>query len=230
MQGRWTDIRDEIRRRVQDRALLPGAKLPSDQELAEQFGCARTTVQRAMQDLVRSGIVVRRRKGGTSVAVHPVTRTTFDIPITRLEVEELGREYSYFLVSSAYEDVPALVASGFRLSEQVEMLHVRAIHMADRKPYIYEDRWISYETVPEIEDVDLSKESANEWLILNRPYSECEVRFTAMKATAEEARLLDTTVNDALFVMERTTWIDARPITMVRAYAAPGYQLIASAR
>jgi GntR family histidine utilization transcriptional repressor len=229
MSNNWGEIRDEIKRRVLDRELLPGAKLPSDQELAEEFGCARTTVQRAMQDLVLSGTVNRRRKGGTRIALHPITRTTFDIPITRLEIETAGKEYGYYLVSREILVTPPNVASSFGLSKPMEMLHVVALHLADKKPYIFEDRWIAHATTPEIMDVDLSRESANEWLIRNRPYSDCEVRFLAKKAAPHEAELLAADSDDALFVIERTTWINNAPITMVRAIAAPGYQLVTKA-
>ena len=225
MSSNWVEIRDEIKRRVLTRELLPGAKLPNDNDLAEEFGCARTTVQRAMQDLAQSGTVERRRKGGTAVTLHPITRTTFDIPITRLEIEAAGKEYGYYLVSREIQMSPPHVASSFGLSEPVEMLHVVALHLAEKKPYIYEDRWVAHSTTPEILDVDLSRESANEWLIRNRPYSDCQVRFMAKKASATEAEILATDVDEALFVMERTTWINEAPITMVRAIGSPGYQL-----
>lgn len=225
MRHNWTDIRDEIKRRVLDRELLPGAKLPNDQDLAEEFGCARTTVQRAMQDLAQSGTVRRRRKGGTTITLHPITRTTFDIPITRLEIEAAGKEYGYFLVSREIGTSPAHVASSFGLAAPKELLHVAALHMADKKPYIYEDRWIDPSTTPEILDVDLSRESANEWLVRNRPYSDCEVRFMAKKATRHESEMLATDMEEALFVVERTTWINKAPITMVRALGSPGYQI-----
>ena len=115
------------------------------------------------------------------------------------------------------------------LAAPTDMLHVKALHMADKQPYIFEDRWIVHETTPEILDVDLSRESANEWLIRNRPYSDCEVRFLAKNATQQEAELLASDVDEALFVMERTTWINSAPITMVRAIAKAGYQLLAKA-
>lgn len=226
----WIDIRDEIRRRVLDRELLPGAKIPNDQELAIEFGCARTTVQRAMQDLAASGTVHRRRKGGTTVTLHPTTRTTFDIPITRIEIEAAGKVYGYALISREFEASPSHVTTSFGLDQPKELLRVTALHMADDKPYIYEDRWIDHMTTPEILDVDLSSESANEWLVRNRPYSDCEIRFLAKKATPEEARILATEANEALFVMERTTWIKDAPITMVQAIGSPGYQISTRAR
>jgi len=221
----WIEIRDEIKRRVLERELLPGAKIPNDHDLATEFGCARTTVQRAMQDLAASGTVHRRRKGGTTVTLHPTTRTTFDIPITRIEVEAAGKVHGYALLSRGFEVSPPHVIASFGLAQPVELLRVTALHLADDKPYIYEDRWIDPGTTPEILEVDLQSESANEWLIRNRPYSDCQVRFLAKKASPEEARILATVPDEALFVMERTTWINDAPITMVQAVGSPGYQI-----
>lgn len=225
MKSHWTEIRDEIRRRVLERELLPGDKLPSDQELAKEFGCARTTVQRAMLELAQSGTVRRRRKGGTTITLHPITRATLDIPITRLEIEATGKTPGYTLISQDIKQTPEPVTKAFRLSQPVDMLHVKALHLADGAPYIFEDRWVCHTTTPEILDVDLSIESANEWLIRNRPYSDCDIRFLAQKATADEARLLQTNPDDALFVIERTTWVNSLPITMVRAVGKPGYHI-----
>ena len=72
--------------------------------------------------------------------------------------------------------------------------------------------------------VDLARESANEWLVRNKPYSRVEIRVSAMNAGAETARHLETTTGSALLVIDRTTWIDAAPITTVQAVAHPGYQ------
>lgn len=230
MKNNWLQIRDEIRRRILDRELLPGDKLPTDQELAEEFGCARTTVQRAMLDLSQSGTVQRKRKGGTTIALHPITRATLDIPITRLEIEAAGRRYGYVLISREIATAPPAVIDAFGLDGPSEMLHVQALHLADDAPFIYEDRWIAHDTTPEILDVDLSRESANEWLIRNRPYSDCDIRFLAQKATPEEARLLGTAEDEALFVIERTTWVNSAPITMVRAVGSPGYHISTRSR
>ena len=95
----WTDVRDEIRARIQNRTYVAGDKLPRDEDIALELGCARTTVHRAMQDLSQIGLVERKRKGGTQVRTDPVTRATFDIPITRCEVEQRGSKYGYQLIS-----------------------------------------------------------------------------------------------------------------------------------
>lgn len=132
----------------------------------------------------------------------------------------------YHLIDQEQAAAPRDVAGKFKLSEPVPILRVRALHLADHKPHIFEDRWICTETVPEILEVDLTHESANEWLVMNKPYTRCELRFYAISATDEIAETLEVEKGSALLVIERTTWIGAEPITLVKAYTAPGYELL----
>lgn len=221
----WIEVRNAIQSKILDSTYAPGDKLPKDEDFAQEIGCARTTVQRAMRDLSDSGIVERRRKAGTIVRADPVTRATLDIPITRKEVEQKGRVYGYQLLNRSIENTPVPITANFGLGASTKMLRIEALHLADQRPYIYEDRWVSLQTVPEISEVDMSKESANEWLVRNRPYSSCDLRFYASRAGDYYARVMGTTENEALFVMERTTWIREEPITTVKAVTFPGYQL-----
>ena len=223
----WIDVRNEIRARILDRTYAPGDRLPRDADIAAHLGCARATVHRAMQDLSQIGLVARKRKGGTHVHSDPVTRMTVDIPITRREIEQRGSTYGYRLISRSVEPTPGAVMARFGIAEPVDMLRVKALHLADDRPYILEDRWVDTRSTPRILDVDLTRESANEWLVRNKPYSRVDVRFSAMNAGAETARHLATTTGNAVLVIDRTTWIDAAPITTVQAVTAPGYQLAA---
>jgi len=222
-------VRDQIHTRILDTTYGAGDKLPRDEDLAEELGCARSTVQRAMQDLSDSGLVERRRKGGTHVRADPVARATLDIPLTRREVEQKGSVYGYQLISQTTAETPLPIAAHFGLSAPVEMLRIEALHLADQRPYIYEDRWVCIQTVPEILTADLQHESANEWLVRNKPYSRFDLRFYAIKASAYEANLLGTDPGEALFVSDRTTFIGSDPITTVKAVTTPGYQLLTQA-
>ena len=222
----WKAVLDEIHDAILSGRYGPGDRLPRDADIAQEMSCARSTVQRAMQDLSDSGIVERRRKGGTRVRAEPVTRTTLDIPISRREIEQKGGRYTHQLIRRTEQTAPRRVQAAFELTEPRLMLRVEALHLSDARPYIFEDRWIDLGTVPEMRDMDLTTQSANEWLVLNKPYSRCDLRLYAQSADAQLAELLDTTVGAALFVIERATWIDSAPITTVKSIAPPGYQLL----
>lgn len=222
----WSDIRELIHSRILDGTYGPGDKLPRDEDLAHELGCARTTVHRAMRSLAEGGVVERRRKGGTIVCKDPVTRTRLDIPVTRLEVEDSGAVYAYHMVKCHTVMAPASVAAVMGLSECEDMLNIRALHLSDDEPFIYEDRWISLKTVPEILDVDLERQNANEWLVRNRPYNRCSVQLYAEAALGEIAEQMRVAPGSALLNIERTTWLNDAPITHVRATTAPGYRLL----
>ena len=68
-------IKAEMARRIAERVWAPGALIPGEEVLAVEFSCARATVNRALQELARGGVLVRKRKAGTRVALHPGGRT-----------------------------------------------------------------------------------------------------------------------------------------------------------
>jgi GntR family histidine utilization transcriptional repressor len=221
----WQDVHDEVLRRIHDRVWLPGDPIPNEQQLAEEFGCARTTVNRALRELAASGRLERRRRAGTRVARNPARRATFDIPVTRIEIESRGARYGYRLVSASEADAPAGMAGRLDLAAGTRMLHVKALHLADGRPHAFEDRWINLAAVPAIREVDLARVSANEWLVNNAALTRGDVTFSAEAAAAEPAAILDVAPGAPLFVVERTTWTHAAPITVVKLHHAPGYRM-----
>lgn len=221
----WQDVRGRIHAWVLDGTYRPGDKLPRDEDIAAQLGCARSTVHRAMRSLAERGVLERRRKGGTRVRPDPVTRAVFDIPAARHEVESRGGVYGYRLIRAAMKETPVPVAAALDMRTPLPMLHVEALHLMDNRPFLYEDRWVLTRTVPEIEHVDLAEVSANEWLLENKPYSRCDLRFSAETAGDKVAGIMGLDGGEALFVIERTTWSGDNPITTVKAVYAPGYHL-----
>ncbi|MCY4153023.1 MAG: GntR family transcriptional regulator [Aestuariivita sp.] len=222
----WKDVRDHIKRQILNSTYKPGDKFPRDKDIALELNCARSTVHRAMRSLADAGIVERRRKGGTFLKPEPVTRTTLSIPITRVEIEDRGYEYRHFLVSAKATKATPAIATRFGADKASRLLQIQALHLADNRPYVMEDRWISLDTVPEFVDVDLTQISANEWLVCNRPYSRCDVQISAHTITGEAGKFLEAAEGAATLVLERTTWIDDNPITHVTATHTPGYRLV----
>ncbi|OCW56501.1 UTRA domain-containing protein [Hoeflea olei] len=221
----WRGIQAELLRRINEREWLPGSLVPSEADLAIEFGCARATVNRAMREMADAGLLDRKRKAGTRVALHPTSRVVLDIPIIRLEVEQRGAEWRYSLIESSAEPASLALTSRLGLPRDSEMLHVRSLHYADNRPFLHEDRWINLDLLPHVRSVDFSAISANEWLIQNAPYTAGDISFSAMGADAGLADLLDAPEGAALFVIDRITWDKDRPVTAVRLSYAPGYRM-----
>ena len=219
----WISIRDDLMRRIRDRVWLPGEQIPHEAALAVEFGCARTTVNRALRNLADKGLVVRKRKAGTRVALNPPQRATITIPIIREEVEAAGRRYRHHVIEQDRRPVPPALLGAFPVSTNARVLFVRALHYADERPYIFEERYINLDAVDG--DIPLQSMSANEWLVQNAPYSHGELSFFGLSADRELSELFDTAVGTALFALERITWSDRVPITRARWAYEPGYRM-----
>lgn len=220
----WEAIRAEVMRRIRARDWPPGAIIPTEAALALEFGCARATVSRALRDLAEAGVLERKRKAGTRVALHPVHKATLEITVTRAEVEARGQVYGFQLLEQAQGCAPVPVASRLGLAATTRLMRLRSLHLADGRPFLYEDRWLNLAVLPQPLP-DFAAISANEWLVAHVPYTVGDIAFSAANADAGEAAVLGVAPGAALFIAERTTWNETAPITSVRLAYAPGYRL-----
>lgn len=221
----WQAVQDEVLRRIHARIWAPGDMIPNEQDLADEFGCARATVNRALRNLSDDGLLERRRKAGTRVALHPVRRATLRIPMIRQEIESRNQTCSYMRVLYQKGAPTALVRARMAAPEGDEFVRVKSVHLADGIPFVYEDRWINLTTIPEARSEDFMTISANEWLLTKAAFTRGEISFSARSADEETAEILGTSPGTAIFEIERTTWNNDRAITTVSQRFQPGYKM-----
>ncbi len=221
----WQSVQAEALRRIRSREWPPGGQIPHEADLAEELGCARATVNRALRDLAEAGLLERRRKAGTRVPLNPVRKATLDIPIIRQDIEGRGQAYGYRLISRKTAAPPPDICAKLKLKPKQPLIHILALHLADGAAFCLEDRWLNPLAVPELVETDLTQISANEWLVQNAAFSAGDFAFGASAATAETAQHLNCPPGAPLFTVERTTWAAALPITAVRLSYAPGYKM-----
>ena len=220
----WEDVRAAVLVRIQSRHWLPGALIPTEAALAAEFQCARATVNRALQDLAVAGLVERRRKSGTRVALLPVRKATLDIPVIRQDIEGRGGVYSFQLLTAQTATVPLMVAGRLGLQPGLALLHLVTLHLASGRAQIYEDRWLNPAAIRQPLP-DFTSISANEWLVANIGFARGDIAFSASAASRPEAEALAIDQGTALFVTERCTWGSEAAITWVRLAHIPGYRL-----
>jgi GntR family transcriptional regulator, histidine utilization repressor len=223
MPAGWESVRAEVMARIRSRHWPPGALIPGEEALAQEFGCARATVGRALTALAEAGVLERKRKAGTRVAMLPVRKATLDIPVIRAEVEGRGQNYAGRLLSQTLALPPTSVAAQLGLPSGQQMLHLQSLHLADGQPQVVEDRWLNPAVLPDPAP-DFAAISANEWLVSNLAYIAGDIAFSAENASPAEAAALGIAPGAALFITTRCTWGE-HPITWVRLAHAPGYRL-----
>ena len=221
----WQSVQTEVLRRIHAREWKPGELIPNEVDLVLEFGCARTTVNRALRAVADSGLLDRRRKAGTRVAMQPAAKATLTIPVIRNEIEERGQTYGYSRIKRQQAVPPATVSGAMKTPADRPLLHVCALHVADDVPYAFEDRWINPDVVPVALNESFESVSANEWLLKHTPYTHGEIIFAATSATQEEAVFLKCAEGSALFTIDRVTWDGDFAVTKVRVLYGPGHKI-----
>lgn len=218
-------IRQSILERIQKGGWALGELIPGEVALAEEYGCSRTTINRALQGLADEGLVVRKRKGGTRVCNMPVRQARFDIPIVREQVEAFGGHYRHQVLRKVEKVPPLSIRTRLGLENGAKALQLDTVHLADGRPFAYEARWINLKVVPQIRNAPLDAVSANEWLVQTVPFSSGDVSFSAVAAGADVASALECNEGDALFVIDRTTSLAGEFVTTMKLFYREGYQL-----
>lgn len=222
-------ILEDIENRIMSGDWGPGHRIPFEHDLAETYGCSRMTVNKALTQLARSGLIERRRKSGSFVA-QPMSQTAvLDIHDIKAEVLALGLAYSFRIVARSERTAKAEDRRRLIVERGERVLALHCLHLAGDKPFCLEDRLISLSAVPEAHDESFATLSPSPWLVARVPWSSAEHRIRAINADPELARTLGLDSGDACLVIERRTSRNGEDITQVRlTYPGKTHELVAS--
>lgn len=221
-------ILNDIRARIVSGEWQPGYRIPFEHELTVEYGCSRMTVNKAMSELAKAGLIERRRRSGSFVRQPHSQAAILEIHDVRSEVEALGLPYRYELVSRRERRYLAADGEALGPHPPARLIALRCLHFAGVRPFCAETRLVSLDTVPEAADESFADTAPGPWLIGRVPWNSAEHRISAAAADAETAEALDIEDGAPCLVIERRTWSADRPVTSARfTYPADSHSLIA---
>jgi molybdate-binding protein/DNA-binding transcriptional regulator YhcF (GntR family) len=110
----YQQIAESIRQQIMYGSLGPGDELPTIREMAEQWGCAPGTAQRAYNDLTRQGLVVSRPGAGTHVAPLKPAEAV-NTPLRRATLVNQAESFLLSMLGAGYTAGEVEQALGFAL-------------------------------------------------------------------------------------------------------------------
>lgn len=224
----WQSVQSEVLSRIRSGFWRPGQLIPTESELAVEFGCARATVNRALTSLAASGLLERRRKVGTRIAKHPPQRSILPKTSMRSEIEATGAVYGYRIIAIERVAPPADVAKVMMLKPGQQTLEIRAEFTANDNPYCGEIRWVNLEAAPAIETAALNEVSAYDWLTENVALNHGNLAVSASAAHCDfVCNALSVSRGTPVLQIERGHWADAVAITVSRQFFPQGHTLSA---
>jgi GntR family transcriptional regulator len=132
-------IATQLRQAIQAGRLRPGARLPSEPELARQLGVSRSSLRPALLTLESEHLVTRRPGLGTYVTsqAHLFEQRGLDQLISTTELIE-SHGYQAGTVATALREVAASPELAARLGVAVgaSLIHLSRTRMADQTPVV----------------------------------------------------------------------------------------------
>ncbi|WP_022705927.1 GntR family transcriptional regulator [Paracoccus sp. PARArs4] len=222
----WQSIREHVLDRIRSGEWAPGDLIPTEQELAQQMGCARATVNRALRELAESGIVQRRRKVGTRVAATPVRRMTLRMPLIRDEVEAMRAAYRYEMTGCEHRVATPRAAAALCHGMPEELVMVRTRHLADDKPHCCEAVWLHPGHLDLPDPQHFGDEAPHDWL--NRSHAVTQTRFAILSEGASGSCAVNLGLPDGtpVLAIERTSLVDGVPVSFARQFYPPDHRLV----
>lgn len=192
----------------------PGEKLPSESALVKALDVSRMTVNRALRELTRDGLITRAQGVGSFVSQTRPLSSLVELKDIREHILGQGASYRGKVLVACREKASSEVAGLLGLEQGRSILHVSMLHYSDDRPLQFEQRFVREDFAPSLLEQDFSNASMFHYFQSIAPVSELEQVVEACHPQAAERRLLKLERYHPLLRIRRRTWVDSRVVTL----------------
>ncbi|MEO5319690.1 GntR family transcriptional regulator [Arthrobacter sp. CC3] len=199
----YRQVASGIEAAIHDGRLARGQRLESELALAATLRLSRPTMRQAMDELVRQGLLVRKRGVGTQVVAGPIRRA---IDLTSLfdDLTGSGRTPATEVTSFSHGPAAPQIQDTLQLPPRSTVYHVIRLRSVGGEPLSLMENWIAG-TIPGITPALLEVNGL--YGLLRGAGINLRVASQSIGATTSDARqagLLGVTPGSALVTMQRT--------------------------
>ena len=165
---KYLQIRESIRRLIEEGHFREKEVLPAEREFCETFGVSRMTVRHAIDELVREGLLERRTGNGTFVRSLKLAGGVRASQGFSDEVALTGKTTHTEVLSKEVVQAPRYVASKLALpDDRTEVVEIVRLRFVDEHPISHQTSYLPYDLCRPIMEDDLREESLYHYLTEN---------------------------------------------------------------
>src|ERR1700729_2942043 len=123
-------------------ALPPGARVPSEDSLVEQYAVSRTTIRTAVQSLIARGLVEIRRGKGTFVTQPVITQQLTELTGFVEDMQALREDPSARVLDCRIVAASETVARQLSLQRGTAVARIQRVRMADGVPLSFDETYL----------------------------------------------------------------------------------------
>lgn len=229
---RYVQLRQRLERGIESGVLPPNSSLPPEREIAEITELSRVTVRKAIQELVREGLIEQRQGSGSFIrepmnrmeqSLSHLTSFTEDMAHRGMDTTSRWLERGVFLATPTE-------TTGLDLEDGAEVARIYRLREAGGRPMALERASLPLDILPNPLEV---KTSLYEVLDARgfRPVRALQ-KISAINLESREAELLGVAEGAAGLSIERTSYLTGgRVAELTRSlYRGDAYDFVAELR
>ena len=212
----YLKVKTHLREGIAGGRWRPGERLPSEAELTDAFGVSRMTVNRALRELHKEGMIDRVQGVGTFVAQLHRIASTLTVRDVHEEIAERGHRHEAEVHVLETLKATAEQAAMLGLRAGTSLFHSVIVHRENGVAIQCEDRLVNPACAPDYMAQDFAQVTPTHYLLEVAPLSEARYTIEAAMPSALEARLLGMPRGEPCLVVRRATSSQGRTVTAVR--------------
>lgn len=193
---------------IESSILVPGSQLPPEGSLMERFGVSRTTVRKAVANLVTRGLLEIRRGKGTFVAEPKITQHLTELSGFVEDMTALGRKPTARLLEKRPVQATREVARHLGVAAGTQVYRIERVRLADGVALSFDETYLPLELGEKIAANDLEAEPIFSLLEDKYELPLAEAQYTLESTIADErvARALNVREGSPVFLIERISY------------------------
>lgn len=181
----YEQIKSAIDRRIETEEWPANFQVPSEEDLAGEFGASRLTVRRALRELQTDGVLLRIQGRGTFVIGPRMQCAVFNLPDISEEIAFSGGAHSCRVLQHAILGRDSPGRNMLQLSPDDTVFHSRLLHLEDGTPIQLEDRYVNAAEAPAYLEQDFSRITPHNWLLRETSVTTVDNTIRAIRADEE---------------------------------------------
>jgi GntR family transcriptional regulator len=211
----YAQVENVIIDRISDGSLPPGTRLPSEDDLVQEYAVSRTTIRAAIQSLIQRGLVEIRRGKGTFVTHPKITQELTELTGFVEDMQALGRHAEAKVLDQQVVAANQIVARQLAIPQGTLVVRIQRVRLADAIPLSFDETYLPKQLGEKVMADNLETEPIFSLLEqkYRTPLVEAEYRLEAVCADPTVATALCIDLGSPIFLIERTSYsIGHRPV------------------
>ncbi|WP_420632256.1 GntR family transcriptional regulator [Candidatus Leptofilum sp.] len=211
---RYIQARETLSARIKAGELQPGNKLPSEDQLAAQFGVSRMTIRKSLDDLIAMGLIYRRHGVGTFVSQSTVQRDHTKLTDFFESCRLSGHTPEVRLLKKEIIPANEKMAEALGLKLGSSLIRLATLRLIDQTPITYHDAYLPVKLFPDLVHANaasLNLDSQHVWQMIEKMgFNVANVveRLEAQIADEQITSILALSETSAILYGERVLYSD----------------------